>query len=92
MVKKSRRNKRTQRVVGHLRLLQLMLGLEPMLLVISRLLSAGEPDLIGFGGDFRIGRTSLSPAGLACAKPYPPLRLVLISRLPGRGNWLVLYL
>lgn len=31
-------------------------------------------------------------AGLAWAKQYPPQRWVWISRLPGRGNWLVLYL
>jgi hypothetical protein len=58
MARKSRWNKRTQRVRGHLRSLQLPLGLEPMLLVISRFLSAGEPDLVGPDGDFRVGRMS----------------------------------
>ena len=58
MARKSRWNKRTQRVPGHLRPLQLPLGFEPMLLVISRFLSAGEPDLVGPDGDFRFGRMS----------------------------------
>ena len=92
MVKKSRWNKGTQRVPEHLRSLQLLPGLEPMLLVISRFLSAGEPDLVGPGGDFCVGRRSCLLPGWSWAKQYPPLRFVLISRLPGWGNWLVLYL
>ncbi len=53
---KARWNVKTQRVPEHLHWLQLPFGLEPMLLVISRFLSSGEPDFVSLGGDVGIGR------------------------------------
>ena len=54
--KQARWNARTQRAPEHLHWLQLPSGLEPMLLVIARFLSSGEPDFVGLGGNIGIGR------------------------------------